>query len=162
MERIVVDMQSGEQWTVPLEGAELAAWQAAEEVRVANLDADTRAEWRQRIDDVANAVHGAALPFTHALIEYLQAEAAAAGFRAQGYAGAVPREVAAESDAKGASAQAATDGILAKATALRALNAEVRYVRLNGKAAVNAAIGDAIATTGQLIVDQLRAMIPTD
>lgn len=93
--------------------------------------------------------------------EYREAETAARSWQDAGEpAGSVPSEVQVWSDATGMTPSAAAADIVQTGQAWRDVLAQVRAVRLQGKAAIDAAADADIETTAQTYIDQLDAMTP--
>lgn len=83
----------------------------------------------------------------------------AAAFKADGYAGSVPGLVQAEINATGASAQAATDAILAQEAAWSVKAAQIESARRCGKVAVgNAADAAAVEAAQAAAIAELGAL----
>lgn len=144
--------------TVWEEGATAAQVTDAEAERVANRRLAAKAD----IDRAAGKARSRFIS-PGALVdqEYLAAENAAQSFKDAGYPSTdVPPEVQAWADAAGMTATAAADDILATATAWRDALAQIRALRLQGKADVDAAADADIETVAQSYIDQLDAVQP--
>jgi hypothetical protein len=126
---------------VEMSDAEVAALEAS---RVPSL-ADARAAAVKTIDTDADAIYRAVLG--ERAEEYRIAEEEARAFAMASYAGPPPASVAAWASAKGWTAQAACDDIMATADAWRSANASIRTARLAHKVRAGTAVDVAAVTT---------------
>lgn len=95
------------------------------------------------------------------LQEYQRAYEQATAFKTSGYTGQPPSVVADNMRYKDLSAQAAADDIIAEGDALNLVLDSIRSIRLDGKAAVSAAVeGDDIEAIAQPFIDQLETIKP--
>lgn len=93
------------------------------------------------------------------VVEYQRAEAEATAYAAAGYTGTVPRTVEDWAEAKGWTAQEATDDILRASAAWNAALYAFRGIRLKGKEAVKAAVESARQTAADAAIAQIAAVL---
>lgn len=125
-------------------------------------DSERRAGAKGKIDQAAGRARARYVsPGDLVDQEYMAAEAAAKEYRDAGYpVDQAPPEVQTWADATGNTTQWAADDIIATGAQWRAVLRAIRTIRLEGKAAVDAAAGDAIETTAAQYVAQLDSMAP--
>lgn len=119
-----------------------------------------RADLCARIDHEADAARLKIAGDPLRVIEYQKAEEEAAAYKAAGYTGTVPPMVLSWAEAKGWTAQQATDDILTVAAAWRQALYSLRDIRLKGKESVKTAADDAGAnTTADSTSGQIAAVL---
>ncbi|HBZ06346.1 MAG TPA: phage tail protein [Massilia sp.] len=117
---------------------------------------DLGAEAIRQIDAAGDAARLLAIGDPARAIEYQQAEQQAREYRARGYAGEVPDDVASWSDPKGWAAQQAADDIIATADQWRAALSAIRKLRLAAKESVRAIVADPAGAHAQLYAVQAQ------
>jgi len=113
-----------------------------------------------KIDQEADAARLLIVGDSLRVVEYQRAEAEAKVFAAAGYTGTVPPSIVSWAEAKGWSAQDATDDILRASTAWNAALYAFRDIRLKGKEAVrNVASSSAAQTAADAAIAQINAIL---
>ena len=93
------------------------------------------------------------------MVEYERADAEAKAFAAVGYTGDVPLSVADWAEAKGWTAQEATDDILRASAAWNAALYAIRGIRLKGKEAVRNALEADRQETANVAIEQINLIL---
>lgn len=112
------------------------------------------------IDQAADAARRAVLGESLRAVEYQVTANEASAFAVAGYAGEVPPTVQAWMDAAGLEAQAATDSILAEASAWKQALYQLRALRLKGKQDVlKVASHDAVEAVADVAIAAIHASV---
>lgn len=114
------------------------------------------AEVISEIDAAGDAARLLAIGDPARALEYQQAEQQAREYRARGYEGEVPEDVASWSEPKGWTGQQAADDIIATADRWRAALSAIRKLRLAAKESVRAVIADPAGTHAQVYAVQAQ------
>lgn len=109
----------------------------------------------KRIDEAAAAIYSR---FGRFQMEYVERETQALAFKAAGYTGPVPVRVADFATPAGMAPAAATDLILAQATALRAALDQLSALRMRKYEVLRAATDAAAETTARQILSAVAAV----
>jgi len=117
---------------------------------------DLGAEAIRQIDAAGDAARLLAIGDPARALEYQQAELQAREYRAQGYAGEVPDDVASWSEPKGWTGQQAADDIITTADRWRAALSAIRRLRLAAKEGVRALAADPAGAHAQLYAVQAQ------
>lgn len=114
----------------------------------------------RQIDQAADAARRAVLGDSLRAVEYQVTANEASAFAAAGYSGEVPPTVQAWMDAAGLEAQAATDSILAEASAWKQALYQLRALRLKGKQDVlKVASHEAVEAVADVAIAAIHASV---
>ncbi|BCL91380.1 hypothetical protein MAFF211479_10810 [Ralstonia solanacearum] len=139
-------------------------WNEGRWIEDAQLKASQLVALRQRLcdqlDAAADAVRLAVVGDPLRVVEYQRAADEAQAYQAAGYAGEAPPSVQSAADAKGSTARAAADEILAMHAAWNAALYGIRSLRLAGKERIrNAVSEDAVRTATDQAIAGVRGVL---
>ena len=133
---------------------------ALDAAKQAALDAASKAALAQNIDSAVAAVY--AQQYTRFEVEYLEREKQALAYKAAGYTGEMPQQVAAFATPANKTGKQAADIIIAQATALRGALAQLGVLRMRKYEVLQAAdVEEAQSTADSIIaaVQQIGAAL---
>ena len=161
MNTLEMNVSTGVLKTIPYTAQERVAWDAAEVVRIAAILPNAKAASILRIDTDTDSLIRSVIGERGS--EYELAEKEAAAFKSAGYPVTVPSSVSAWATAKGWTAKAAADSIIATAANWRSAQSTLRAERLlrkeRARTAVDAAALDVVMAQWAAFLAALTAQM---